>query len=48
MSFCVREYKSAEVITMVLRHRTLKLGLLLFFYSLPVVVVSFVLYWARW
>lgn len=33
---------------MVLRNRTLKLGLLMFFYSLPVVVVSFVLYWARW
>jgi hypothetical protein len=26
----------------------LKLGLLMFLYSLPVVVVSFVLYWARW
>jgi hypothetical protein len=33
---------------MVLRNRTLKLGLLMFIYSLPVVVVSFVLSWARW
>ncbi len=44
----MREYRCAEVITMVLRNRTLKLGLLMFIYSLPVVVVSFVLYWARW
>ncbi len=33
---------------MVLRNRALKLGLLMFIYSLPLVVVSFVLYWARW
>lgn len=44
----MREYRGVEVITMVLRNRTLKLGLLMFIYSLPVVVVSVVLYWARW